>query len=469
MNTQANIDRRDFLKAASLGATTLAIPSFGYAKTEDIRKGQVIRGRKVNVAAIGCGSKGAGDIAACEDENVVALCDVDFEYVAQGYNMLREMDEEIDEWGPNPLRLFPKARRFKDYRVMLREMDEEIDAVTISTPDHVHFPAAMMAITMAKHVFVQKPLTLTVEEARLLTLAARKHNVVTVMGNQGHCGEGIRLVKEWVEQGFIGEVREVHIWHGAPEWPQGFREMPPPHPVPEHLDWNLWLNIAPVRPYSRRAYHPNNWRAWWDFGGGALGDMGCHLMDAAYWALDLGAPTSVIAEAEGGSHLSGPRSAVVTYEFAARGNLPPVTLKWYDGGNRPPRPEGLEDRGWDHRPWGQYIIGSKATIYDTTEQCTYPEIIPKAKMREVMAKKPKKTIPRVPGERPHGEWLAAIKGEGPTPGSNFDYAGPLTEAVNLGNVAVRMPGTRIEWDGPKLQVTNSEEANALLRREYREF
>ncbi len=244
--------------------------------------------------------------------------------------------------------------------------------------------------------------------------------------------------------------------------------MPPPHPVPEHLDWNLWLNIAPVRPYSRKMYHPNNWRAWWDFGGGALGDMGCHLMDAAYWALDLGAPTSVFAEAEGGSHLSGPRKAIVTYEFPARGDMPPVTLKWYDGGNKPPRPNGLEpDRTFGYG--GQFLVGSKETIYDGTEQCQSPRIVPETRMREVMKKKPKKTIPRVPGGRPHGEWLAAIKGEGPTPSSNFDYAGPLTEVVNLGNVAVRMPGTRIEWDGPNMRITNSEEANALLRREYREF
>lgn len=455
MSTRRDIARRDFLKVASLGATSLALPSIGYAKGEEVRKGRIIKDRKINVAAIGCYSKGAGDIAACRDENVVALCDIDF-------------NRGTDDWGPDPVGLFPKARKFEDYREMLREMDEEIDAVTISTPDHTHFPPAMMAITMGKHVFLQKPLTHSIEEARLLTLAARKHEVVTVMGNQGHCGEGIRLVREWFQQGFIGEVREVHIWHGAPEWPQGFQKMPPPQEAPKDLNWNLWLGVAPERPYSR-GYHPNGWRAWWDFSGCALADMGCHLMDAAYWALDLGYPTSLIAEAEGGSPLSGPTSAIVTYSFPARGTMPPVTLKWYDGGNKPPRPEDLEPGRPFESSGGQFIVGSKGTIYDTTERCSRPRIIPEKRMREVIAMKPEKTTPRIPGGRPQGEWLRAIKGEGPTPSSNFDYAGPLTETVLSGNLAVRMPGKRLEWDGPNMKCTNSEEVDALVRREYREF
>ncbi|MHC4403104.1 MAG: Gfo/Idh/MocA family protein [Planctomycetota bacterium] len=223
-------ERRGFLKAASLGATPLALPSYCRADAE-VRKGRIIKGRKINVAAIGCGSKGAGDIAACGDENVVALCDVDFKYVAR-----------CTDWGPSPLHRFPKAKRYNDYRRMLREMDDRIDAVTISAPDHMHFPSAMMAIEMGKHVFVQKPLTHTIEEARLLAAAARKHEVVTVMGNQGHCGEGIRRARESIQQGFLGDVREVHIWSGCPEWPQGYQKMP----EPQQASGNVDVQVHPI-------------------------------------------------------------------------------------------------------------------------------------------------------------------------------------------------------------------------------
>jgi hypothetical protein len=288
------------------------------------------------------------------------------------------------------------------------------------------------------------------------------------MGNQGHCGEGIRLVKEWFEQGFIGEIREVHIWHPTPEWPQDFQKIPDSQPVPKDFAWNLWLSVAPQRPYFG-GYHPAGWRAWWDFSGCALADMGCYLMDAAYWALDLGYPTSVIAEAEGGSHLSGPLKSIVTYRFSARGNMPPVTLKWYGGGNKPLRPAGLDaNRSFD-TAGGELIIGSKETNYDDTEYCLSPRIIPETRMREVMAKNPEKTIPRVSGGRPQLEWLRAIKGKGPRPSSNFDYAGPLTEMCLVGNLAVRLPGKMLEWDGPNMRCTNSEEADALVRKEYREF
>ena len=450
-----SIDRRQFLKASAIGMTTLSIPSIALSAAKKIRQGKIIKGRKINVAAIGCGSKGASDIFACKDENIVALCDVDFRYVS-----------EENDWGPNPLKTFPKAKRYTDYRVMLKEMDKEIDAVIISTPDHAHFPAAMMAISMGKHVFVQKPLTHTIEEARLLTLAAKKHKVVNVMGNQGHCSEGIRLVKEWIEQGFIGEVREVHIWHRTPEWQQGYKKLPSPEEAPKHLDWNLWLGVAPKRPYSN-GYHPIKWRAWWDFGTGALGDMGCHMFDASFWALNLGSPTSVIGEANGGSKLSGPVKSKVTFEFPARGKMPPVTLKWYAGGYQPPTPKDLNADRKLHKPWGQMIVGTKATIYDSSERCESPRLIPDERMESLIQQKPKKTIPRIPGGRPHSEWLRAIKGEGPTPGSNFDYAGPLTETVLLGNIAIRMPGTKIVWDGPNMKCTNSSKANALVRKKYR--
>jgi predicted dehydrogenase len=436
------------MKVAALGSTAALLPGFGYAK-ETLRKGRLIKDRKVNFAAIGCGGKGSGDIGAMAGENVVALCDVDAARAAGTFAR------------------FKQVPRYKDFRQMLTEMDEQIDAVTVSTPDHMHFPAAMMAITMGKHVFVQKPLTHTVEEARLLTLAARRHEVQTVMGNQGHCGEGIRLVREWVQAGCIGKVREAHVWTNRPIWPQGMTEPLPPAPVPGTLDWNRWLGVAPVRPYGR-GYLPFNWRGWWDFGCGALGDMACHTMDAAFWGLDLLYPTSVIAEASGVSPQCAPKWSIVTYEFPARGDLPPVTLKWYDGKKKPPRPVHLEaDREWGPGT-GSLIVGETASILAAGDYCDSPRIIPESKMQEVLRDPPQKTIPRVKGG-PHQEFVRAVKGQGPRPGSNFDYAGPFTETVVMGNLAVRMAGTKVEWDGENMKCTNSEKANALVRKEYRVF
>jgi predicted dehydrogenase len=440
--------RRDFMKVAAAGSSAALLPEFCYAK-DNVRKGKLITGRKINFAAIGAGGKGASDIGPMAGENVVALCDVDY----------RRAEKTFEK--------FPNAKRYNDFRKMLVEMDDQIDAVTVSTPDHMHFPAAMMAITMGKHVFVQKPLTHTVEEARLLTLAARKHDVQTVMGNQGHCSEGIRLVREWIQSGAIGDVKEAHIWTNRPVWPQGMDAPLPEAPIPDTLDWNRWLGVAPERPYGE-GYLPFNWRGWWDFGCGALGDMACHTMDAAFWGLDLLYPTSVIAEASGISEQCAPKSSTVTYQFPARGKMPPVAVTWYDGGEMPSRPAHLEEgRDWGS-PTGSLIIGEKASILATGAYSTSPRLIPEAAMTELSKNPPAKTIPRVEGG-PHQEFVRAIKGEGPAPASNFDYAGPFTETVLMGNLAVRMAGQKIEWDGKNMKCTNSEAADALVRKQYRVF
>lgn len=444
-----DMDRRDFLKVASMGAAALSLPDFCFAQGE-IRKGKIITDRKINFAAVGSGGKGASDIGPMEGENVVALCDVDFGRAAGTF------------------RKFPNAVRYKDFRQMLIEMDDKIDAVTVSTPDHMHFPAAIMAMTMGKHVFVQKPLSHTVEEARLMTLAARKHELVTVMGNQGHCGEGIRLVREWVQAGCIGKVKEAHVWTNRPVWPQGMTERPEPQPVPKDLDWNCWLGVAPVRPYNK-AYLPFAWRGWWDFGCGALGDMACHTLDATFWALDLLYPTRVKAEASGISQEAAPSWSIITYDFPARGDMSPVTLKWYDGGKRPERPADLEaGRNFDANA-GQLIIGEKGSILAPGDYCDSPRIIPESRMQEVMKNPPEKSIPRSLGGGPHGEFVRAIKGQGPKPGSNFDYAGPLTEAVVMGNLAVRLAGQTIDWDGKNMKCTNLPAANDLVSKKYRVF
>ena len=436
------VSRRSFLQsaAAGAGAASLALPAHAAFPFIWRRRS---RPDALNVACVGCGGKGQSDIQAVRDENIVALCDVDFQ---RGYPTFRD---------------FPAAKRYRDYRQMLTDLDQKIDAVVVSTPDHMHFPIAMMAMEMGKHVYVQKPIAHTVWEARELARKAEQTGVATQMGNQGHANEGTRLVYEWVRSGAIGPVREVHLYTNRPIWPQAQQRPVTAQNVPATLDWDLWLGVAPERPYHA-SYLPFNWRGWWDFGCGALGDMGCHIMDAAFWALDLDAPDWVEAESDAVTADTTPTWSVVTYQFPARGDLPPVRVVWYDGDKKPPRPAALEQ--WREPPQdnGQLIIGDDATIMAGT-YCSSPRIIPEARMKEVG--KPERTVPRVKGG-PHKEWLQACKG-GRKAGSNFvDHAGRLTEAVLLGNVAIRT-GRRVHWDAAHLACPGSAQAQALLRHPFR--
>jgi len=287
------------------------------------------------------------------------------------------------------------------------------------------------------------------------------------MGNQGHAGEGIRLVREWIQGGALGDVREVHLWTNRPIWPQGLERPKEVQPVPDTLDWNLWLGTAPERPYNE-AYLPFSWRAWWDFGCGALGDMACHIMDCAYWGLDLDkvSPTSVEAVSSPVNEESAPNWSIITYRFPARGKMPPVKMVWYDGGKLPPRPPELE-KSRKLSSNGQIIIGDKATIYNADPYCRSPRIIPETKMREMASSLPPKTIPRIPNGNHYQEWIRACKGGVPA-GSNFDYAGPFTETVLLGNLALRS-GKKIKWDGKNMRVTNVEEANKYVNLKRRRF
>jgi predicted dehydrogenase len=400
---------------------------------------------RLNVACIGCGGKGRSDVKSVAGENLVALCDVDDVCAAETYSK------------------HPGVPKFKDYRRMLDKLDKQVDAVVISTPDHTHFPAAMMAMEMGKHVFVQKPMAHTVWEARQMTEAARRHKVVTQMGIQGHAHDGPRRLKEWLDAGVIGPVREIHYWTDRPIWPQGIPTPKDTPPVPDTLDWNLWLGTAPARPYNP-AYHPFKWRGWWDFGCGALGDIGCHAMDAAFWALDLGSPKSVSAETSQTMQDSAPKWSIVTYEFPATEKRPGIKVIWHDGGKKPPRPKELEEgRELDNGIGGQLIYGDKGVIMADT-YCKSWRVIPETSMRELMAHAPEKTIPSSPGHMQ--EFLLACKGEG-TPGANFDFSGPLTEMVLLGNLAVRRRG-HLEWDPVKMQ-TQDAEANRYLTKEYRKF
>jgi predicted dehydrogenase len=449
-----HVNRREFLKHTALvaGAAAASWPSAS--------RGQVATqapARKLNVACIGVGGRGGDDMeeAFKAGANVVGLCDIDGHALA------------------NAAKKHPEAKTYRDYRKMLEEMNKDIEAVTVGTPDHHHFPASMMAIKLGKHVYCEKPLTHSVWEARQLAEAARKAGVATQMGTQGHAGEPIRLLTEWIAAGAIGQVREVHIWTDRPAgwWPQGVDRPKETPECPAHIDWELWLGPAPQRPYHP-AYHPFKWRGWWDFGTGALGDIGCHAMDLPWTALKLTAPTSVMAYSTGNKPETGPLWSDIVYEFPARPGMSAVKLWWYDGRNKKTgggsseykaiamlkELAGVEEKA-ELPEGGQIFIGDNGTIHLSGGG---PRLVPESRMKDFV--RPEKTLPRNTLGH-HGEWLEACRG-GKAAGSNFDYAGPLAEAVLLGNISIRL-GKKIEWDSKNLKATNAPEAEGLIRREYR--
>ena len=448
--SQTSISRRKFVSSSALGAF-----SFHYIPSRLL--GRDAPSNKLNLAGIGVGGMGASNLEACAGENIIALCDVDSDYSAKTVSK------------------YPQARVYKDYRVMF-EKEKDIDGVIIATPDHTHAVITMAALEAGKHVYCQKPLTHTVFEARKITEAARRCKVQTQMGNQGHSLEHIRLLKEWLADGAIGNVTEVHAWSDRPvggdPWSNfAVKAKPTDTPfVPQSLNWDLWLGPVSYRPYHPD-YHPLKWRAWLDFGTGALGDMGCHILDPAFWALDLGAPESVEAtsthwEPEVSSQTF-PRASIVRYRFPARGNRPPVKLTWYDGRLLPEMPEELEE-GRELPSNGALLIGDKGIVVHGSPGAEGLRIIPEKRMQEY--KRPPKTLPRVKAEGHEADWLRACK-EGPsgTPASsNFEYGGALTEMVLLGMVAIRMKDHRLEWDAANLRFKNNEQANGMLHIQYRE-
>jgi len=422
--------RREFLgatvAAAALMSSCTVVPRHVLGGPRHIPPSE-----KINIAGIGVGGQGRGDIENCQDHNIVALCDVDWRKAAETF------------------RQFPNAKQYKDFRKMLNEQ-KDIDAVVIATPDHTHAVAAMWAIKMGKHVYCEKPLTHSIYESRRLAEAAREAKVATQMGNGGQAGDWVRDLCEWVWDGAIGPVREVHVWTNRPIWPQGIDRPKEVHHVPDSLDWDLWLGPAPKRPYNS-IYHPFRWRGWWDFGTGALGDMGCHAFHPIFKVLRLGHPTSVGASSTKVFDETFPLGSIVNYQFPARGDMPPVKLTWYDGGLKPRRPDELEgelDEG------GTLYVGDNGKILGTS-------LIPASRMREYQP--PPKTLPRSIGH--FQEWFRACKGGEPA-GANFDFASLVTEVVLLGNVAIRA-GKKLYWDGSNMRVTNEAKANELLHRKYR--
>jgi predicted dehydrogenase len=411
---------------------------------------------KVNVAGIGAGGKGRTDISECAQAgaNIVALCDPD--------------ERQAGEMRAQ----YPNAKFYTDYREMI-EKHPDIDAVTVSTPDHSHYPASLLAIKNGKHVYCQKPLTHTVEEARNLAKAAKEYKVVTQMGNQGHAGNGVRELCEMIWSGVIGQIKECHIWTNRPIWPQGLNRPDVKDTPPKELNWDLWLGPAKKRPFvdkhpvtNKACYCPFVWRGWWDFGCGALGDMACHIADPPNWALRLSTvnPTSIeVVSQEGMTSEQAPNKAVLKYQFPARGKQNPVTVYWYDGGNFPPRPAGIPaDVKIAEGSNGSLFIGESGAICADTYG-ENPRLLPYSLMDSY--KKPDATIPRVPGENPYSEWISAIQNN-TLPGSNFSYAGPFTEWILLGNLALRS-GKSLQWDGANLKVTNVPEANEWVRKDYR--
>jgi predicted dehydrogenase len=440
----STVTRRSFLKTSTAGAAFAAGITL---MPRNVLGAPGAKGpnEKLNIAAIGVGGMGTGDVKSCAGENIVALCDAD----------QNALDRNAKQ--------FTSAKQFRDFRKMLEEEQKNIDAVLIATPDHVHAVATMMALKMGKHVHCQKPLTHNVFEARAVFKAAKEAKVATQMGNFGQASEEARLLIEYIRSGAIGAVREIH--GGSNRIPQisprGIARPKDKPAAPANLDWNLWLGPAPERPYHP-CYHPFAWRGWWDFGSGCLGDIACHQFSAVFKALNLGNPKWV--ESCSSNHPLGPEIAnetapmasITRWLFPEEGERKELTLTWWDGGLRPQRPEELEPgRDFGEGDW-LYIIGEKGKMYGH-------RLIPETRQKEVG--KPPKLMERSPGH--WKEWFDACRG-GAAAGSDFvNHAAHLAEVVQLGNIALRTKG-RLDWDPENLKFTNNEKANALINPSYRE-
>ena len=440
--------RRNFLKTSAALA--------GGAFAPNLLLGEDKPSRKLQVAAVGCGGKGLSDITEIANGNTIfALCDVD-EKMMQG-----------------AVQRFPEAKRFSDYREMFAQIADQIDVVTVSTPDHMHFPIAVEAIRHGKPVMVQKPLCNRIQETRLLSEFAERKGVLTVMGNQGATTAGTRLLREWIEAGLIGEVTEVHYWTNRPIWPQGKGLEFPTQPVPDTLNWDVWQGtVATERAYSPKI-HPFAWRGFWDYGCGALGDIGCHSFNSAFWALDLRGDFIVeSSKVSPFDETTAPVRSTIVYRFPERNGRPPVRVIWQDGVKNPNedpdfvRPPGIPDDLELPGEFGQVFVGTEGAIYVPDAYCGGAPVLYPENLRQE-ARKVERKYPRVNGG-PTQELCRAIRGEGPKPVSNFvDHAGPLTEMVLAGNLAVRA-GKKIDWDSEGMKVRGMPELNPMLWRQYRD-
>jgi predicted dehydrogenase len=491
--------RRDFVKTMAMtGAGWTIVPR------RVLGRGQTPPSDRLNIAGVGIGGMGKVNLLnLATQNNIVALCDVDWNVAGRAWETLdadltREQErlpkvtdatarknslERIESLKKVIAQDLPRMQRHTDFREML-EKQKDIDAVVVATPDHTHAVVAMAALEEGKHVYVQKPLTWSVDEARRLAATAKQKKVATQMGNQGHSWDDGRRAVEWIQAGAIGDVREVHVWTNRPlaYWPQG---IPRPQPqriatelrwnmpgvmarlanamglysVPDKLAWDLFIGPAPPVEYHP-VYHPFNWRGWADWGVGAIGDMGAHLIDHAFWALDLGYPTTVETVSTPFDKACFPMATTTYYEFPARGSMPPVKLTWYDGGLLPPRPEEMSDESLN-ATGGALLVGTKGKlIYDTYGFNS--RLLPKSLQESVGL--PVQKLPRIATSH-EMNWSDAAKGKGEA-STPFEYAARLTEVMLLGIVALRT-GTKIHYDGAKMKITNNANGNDYLRREYR--
>jgi len=465
------MDRRAFLKGSALATAGLSVVprhvlgGAGHQPPSDT----------LNLAGIGVGGRGASNMNAMTDENIVAVCDIDFDHVDQ---TLRDGDGNVASGFKALHKAYEEAERYADYRRMFDDLGDELDGVVISPPDHLHAVMAKDAMERGLHVYVEKPLTRTVREARVLMETADETNVVTQMGNQGHTHPDGRRAIEWVWDGAIGSVQEIHAWTDRPAnwWPQGVSRPEGSMSVPDGVDWDLFLGPAAEVSYHE-AYHPFNWRGWVDYGTGALGDMGAHIIDHAMWALDLGYPTEVWGSSnafgmDGEERVSWPTAETVHYKFG-RGGQTPVELTWYDGGLLPPRPQALpddvplvrelgEDEEGPPPSWGGAIwVGDKGILMHDTygrNPRLYPEGL------EIEYGDAPQQLPRV-GTGHQMNWVEACKGQAEATCS-FDYAAPLTETLLLGVVSLQA-GTPVRYDPRSMEIPNAPEAEQYLRRDYR--
>jgi predicted dehydrogenase len=444
MTKRSTVSRRTFLGSAGMAATTITIvPRHAVAGS-----GARSPNEKLNVAGIGVGGMGGADVdgvAGC-GENFVAMADVDWGYA-----------------GPT-LKRHPKAKAFQDFRKMFDKMESKIDAVVVGTPDHAHAVASMAAIRRKKHVYCEKPLAHSFHEVHMLTAAAKQYDVVTQLGNQGHSFDTIRIFCEWIADGAIGKVHTIHCGCEAVNSGIGnLGQLRRKNPVPATLDWDLFLGPTLDRPYCP-AYHHGQWRGWMPFGNGTVGDWMCHVVDPVFWALDLGAPTSILAKVkdEGYDYQKQPDAfptgEKITFEFAAKGNRGPITMHWYSGTEPIPQPEMLEPDRKGVKT-GAVVLGDKGAIMYGSHGAGGVRIIPEKDMQAYSGRRPKPTLPRVRGH--YQDWLDAIR-NGKKAGSDFSYGGPLTEIAMLGVIGIKMSGRKLEWDAEKLRFTNCEEANQYV-------
>jgi predicted dehydrogenase len=445
MRSNSDLSRRHFVTAVSAGlAGWTIVPRRAVAGGQ-----QTPPSERLNIACIGVGGRGGSNLrGVAPDNNIVALCDVDENRAGRAFQE------------------HPDAKRYRDFRRMLDEMDKTIDAVVVSTPDHTHAVACMAAMERGKHLYCEKPLAHSVHEVRTLMQAAHKHHVVTQLGNQGHSSGSIRTFCEWIWDGAIGQVHTIHAGCAANNSALNqLSRLGEQHEVPATLDWDLWLGPALYRPYHP-VYLPGSWRKWMPFGNGTVGDWVCHVVDPVFWALDLGAPVTIQADVgdydprtQGDTFPAGER---ITYQFPAKGDRGPVTMHWYSGTRRIPRPEMLEPEREPPKT-GALVLGDKGAIMYGSHGAGGVRIIPEAKMREY--KRPEETLARVPGH--HQDWLEAIR-SGTKAGSDFSYGGPLTEIAMLGIIAIRHPGVKLQWDTQQMRFANCPEANSLVNPPYRD-